>query len=102
MQNGLKKAVLVPHKTAELSKEVIDISLIVAKNGNPNSITDVGVGAQMAYSGVIGGIYNVLINLKEIKDVEFCNSMKDKCGNLKKDAQLALEEVLNYVESKIM
>ncbi len=79
MLQGLKNAVLVPLMTAEESAKVIDISYDVAKNGNPNSITDVGVGAQMAYSGVLGGIYNVLINLKDIDDKEFCDEMRIKC-----------------------
>ncbi|MBK8946024.1 MAG: glutamate formimidoyltransferase [Ignavibacteriae bacterium] len=99
---GLKKAVSVPLRTAELSLRIIEISQIVVKYGNPNSITDVGVGAQMAYSGVLGGIYNVLINLKEIKDENFKILMKEKCSLIKVDAQNKLNEVLNYVESKIL
>ncbi|MBK7106319.1 MAG: glutamate formimidoyltransferase [Ignavibacteriae bacterium] len=99
--DGLKKAVNVPLRTSELSLKVLEISFTVVKLGNPNSITDVGVGAQMAYSGVLGGIYNVLVNLKEIKDETFCISMKEKCSLLKNDAQNKLSEILNFVESKI-
>ncbi|MFZ1290609.1 MAG: glutamate formimidoyltransferase [Melioribacteraceae bacterium] len=98
---GLKKAVSVPLRTAELSLKAIEIAQIVVKHGNPNSITDVGVGAQMAYSGVLGGIYNVLVNLKEIKDETFCNLMKEKCSIIKNEAQNKLSEVLNFVESKL-
>ena len=102
MLQGLKNAVLVPLMTAEESAKVIEISYDVAVNGNPNSITDVGVGAQMAYSGVLGGIYNVLINLKDIDDKEFCVEMRSKCEILKKDSLTNLDRVLNYVESKLM
>ena len=41
-QNGLKEAVFVPLKTAQLSLKSIRIAEIVIKHGNPNSITDVG------------------------------------------------------------
>lgn len=101
MQNGLKNAVKVPFHTAEESSKAIQLAEIVAKNGNPNSITDVGVGAQMAYSGVLGGIYNVLINLKDIKDADFCNEMRNKCDQLKIDSHHKLIDVLNYVEAKL-
>jgi glutamate formiminotransferase/formiminotetrahydrofolate cyclodeaminase len=101
MLQGLKNAVLVPLMTAEESAKVIDISYDVAKSGNPNSITDVGVGAQMAYSGVLGGIYNVLINLKEIDDKEFCDDMRQKCEKLKLSSKEKLDAVLDFVESKL-
>ncbi len=101
MQQGLKTAVQVPYNTALLSYEAIGIAGTVAKYGNPNSITDVGVGAQSAYTGVLGGIYNVLINLKDIKDDDFVKEMKTKCDELKSKALKELNEVLSFVESKL-
>jgi glutamate formiminotransferase/formiminotetrahydrofolate cyclodeaminase len=101
MQKGLKKAVYVPLNTAELSYQAIEIAETVAKNGNPSSITDVGVGAQSAYTGVLGGIYNVLINLKDIKDDRFNDEMRKSCRELKNKANHKLSDVLSYVESKL-
>ena len=101
MQAGLKQAVMVPLGTAQESYEAIKIAEVVAKNGNPASITDVGVGAQSAYTGVLGGIYNVLINLNDIKDKKFNDDMRKTCAELKVKAQGKLNEVLNYVESNL-
>ncbi len=101
MQEGLKKAVKVPLRTAQLSLEAIKIAKTVAEHGNPNSITDVGVGAQSTYTGALGGIYNVLINLKDIEDKNFVEQMKSECGNLKTEASKALGEVLRLVEGKL-
>ena len=101
MQEGLKKAVRVPFNTAELSAKAINLAATVAEYGNPNSITDVGVGAQMAYSGVLGGIYNVLINLKDIEDEKFRSDMRNKCKELKESAKKNLDEVLSFIESKL-
>lgn len=101
MQSGLKKAVNVPYNTAVESKKAIEIAKIVAELGNPNSITDVGVGAQIAYTGVIGGIYNVLINLKDIKNEEFNSKMRKDCNELKLKAQRMLKEVTEIVEGKL-
>ncbi len=101
IQDGLKKAVNVPLKTAELSLEVIKLCGVVAEYGNPASITDVGVGAQCGFTGVKGGIFNVLINLKDIKDSDFVNEMKLKCKQLEEEASKELNEVMGVVESKI-
>ena len=101
MQEGLKQAVHVPFNTAKLSYEAIEIAEVVAHNGNPNSITDVGVGAQTAYAGVLGGIYNVLINLKDIEDEKFNEEMRNDCTALKEIALKKLNEVLSFVESKL-
>lgn len=101
MQAGLKQAVMVPLNTAEQSYKAIEIAEVVAKNGNPNSITDVGVGAQSAYTGVLGGIYNVLINLKDIKDQKFVDEMRKTCSELRQKAQKKLDEVLSFVENKL-
>ncbi|MEN8191746.1 MAG: glutamate formimidoyltransferase [Bacteroidota bacterium] len=101
MLAGLKEAVAVPFKTAQQSYNAIEISEVVAKHGNPNSITDVGVGAQIAYTGVLGGIYNVLINLKDIKDEDFNSQMRKDCDDLKKKAADKLNIVLSLVEDKL-
>ena len=101
MEKGLKQAVNVPLKTAENSYKAIEIAETVVKYGNPNSITDVGVGAQIAFTGVMGGIYNVLINLKDIKDQPFVNEMKENCGLLEEKARTLLQKVAGTVEKNI-
>jgi hypothetical protein len=87
--------------SANLSFEAIKAADEVARNGNPASITDMGVGAQSAYTGVLGGIYNVLINLKDIEDEDFNKKMREDCASLKEEALKQLAVVLEYVESKL-
>lgn len=97
MLEGLKQAVMVPLETAKLSYRAIEIAQIVVQFGNINSITDVGVGAQIAFVGVQGGIYNVLINLKDISDESFNEKMRKECADLKSRAI----EKLSVVASKV-
>jgi glutamate formiminotransferase/formiminotetrahydrofolate cyclodeaminase len=59
------------------------------------------VGAQSAYTGVLGGVYNVLINLKDIKDEKFNSEMRKTCAELKNKAQKKLSDVLEYVENQL-
>lgn len=101
IQDGLKEAIYVPLNTAELSSEALDIAAEAVQKGNKNSVTDAGVGAQIAYTGVIGGIFNVLINLPPIKDQKFVEDMKSTCADLEKKSLKILEETIKQVKEKI-
>ena len=100
-QKGLKQAVNVPLNTAQQSLEALKIAQTVIKYGNPNSITDVGVGALMAYNGVKGGVFNVLINLGQIKDTDFVDEMRKTCESLEQEAIKLRDAVIGQVEQKI-
>jgi glutamate formiminotransferase/formiminotetrahydrofolate cyclodeaminase len=101
IQDGLKQAVKVPLNTANLSLEALKLSAEAVQKGNVNSVTDAGVGAQIAFSGVIGGNFNVLINLPQIKDEQFKEQMKTTCANLEREAREILDATLNLVKKKI-
>jgi glutamate formiminotransferase/formiminotetrahydrofolate cyclodeaminase len=94
MLEGLKIAVNVPLQTAMLSFEAMKAAEIVVEHGNPASVTDGLVGIQMAFAGVRGGIWNVLINLKDISDQGYNAEIKKQCAALLLNAQELLEKVL--------
>ncbi|NOX89203.1 MAG: glutamate formimidoyltransferase [Calditrichaeota bacterium] len=100
-QNGLKQAVAVPLNTAKQSLEALRVAETVIRYGNPNSVTDVGVGALMAYNGVKGGIFNVLINLGQIEDRDFVDEMRKTCDELDKQAVQLRDKIISIVEDKI-
>lgn len=101
MDAELKNAVRVPWETAVKSFEAIETAGISAEKGNVNSITDAAVGAQIAYAGVRGGILNVRINLKDIKDKTFVQDMERKCKELEAEACQLLDKVNGFVDEKI-
>ena len=101
MQEGLKVAVEVPLRTARLSLEALKVAEVVARHGNPNSITDVGVGAQIAFTGVKGGLFNVLTNLKDITDADFAERMRQQCDELESQAGRGLEIMDQLTKEKI-
>ena len=101
IEEGLKTAVRVPLKTAQLSLEAMKICREVVEKGNVNSVTDAGVGAQSAFTGVRGGILNVLINLPPIKDEAFKEEMKATCKQLEEEATHLLEETLQVLHQKL-
>jgi glutamate formiminotransferase/formiminotetrahydrofolate cyclodeaminase len=73
----------------------------VAIHGNQNSITDASVGLSIAFAGVRGGIWNVIVNLKDIADKAFVQEMQKECRQLLKKAEEVLERGSRYTDDKL-
>lgn len=73
----------------------------MAKNGNPNSVSDAGVGALCARSAVIGAFLNVKINAGGLKDEAARNNYLKSAEELKAKAMVREAEILKIVESKM-
>ena len=101
MQEGLKRAVAVPWATASACCEVLRAAELAMGAGNPASVTDAMVGAQMAFAGLRGGIWNVLINLKDITDPAFSADLRDRCARLLAEAQALLDGALACGEARL-
>jgi glutamate formiminotransferase/formiminotetrahydrofolate cyclodeaminase len=102
MQEGLKAAVRVPYQTALAAYQGMQAAWTVVRHGNVSSITDGAVGVQTAYAGIRGGIWNVLINLKDITDRDFVHEMRGKCESLLQDADALLEQVTIHVDARLL
>src|SRR5699024_10537849 len=68
LQEATLYATQVPLRTMKASVKVFDIVKAMADQGNPNSVSDAGVGALMARSAVLGAMLNVKINAAGLKD----------------------------------
>jgi glutamate formiminotransferase/formiminotetrahydrofolate cyclodeaminase len=102
MQEGLKEAVAVPWATAEASYAAMRLAREVATIGNPNSLSDGAVGVQIAYAGVRGGLWNVLINLKDITDADYVAEKRAACTKLLADARALADETGSYVDDRMI
>jgi len=101
MQDGLKVAVSVPYRTAQASSAAMQAAWAVARHGSVSSITDAAVGAQVGFAGVRGGVWNVLINLKDITDPGFVRETREMCDTLLRDAQALLAQVTAHVDQRL-
>jgi len=101
IEKGYKKATLVPFETAKICVSTIEELLEVAEKGNPNSASDVGVGALMAYAGFEGAILNVKINLPNIKDETFKKDLYSKIEDLRARATKGRDKTLEAINEKI-
>jgi glutamate formiminotransferase/formiminotetrahydrofolate cyclodeaminase len=102
MQAGLKVAIDVPLDTARTSFAALELAGEAARLGKVVSITDAAVGAQMAYAGVRGGLWNVVINLKDITDATYVADMQSQCSGLLAKAGDKLAEVTAFIDQKLL
>ena len=101
IQNATKYATEVPLKTMILAYSSFPIIKAMAEIGNPNSISDAGVGALCVRSAVIGAYMNVRINAAELKDESFKKEILAKAEKIKNDAIKEEEAILKIVYAVI-
>lgn len=101
IQTGYKTALEVPLECAKECFEVLKLQKVFADYGNVNAITDVGVGALLAYAGVEGALFNVRINLGSIKDKEYKEKIEEEVDKLLEESKDLKEELLKIVYSKL-
>ena len=101
IQNATKYATEVPLKTMILAYSSFPIIKAMAEIGNPNSISDAGVGALCARSAVIGAYMNVRINAAELKDEAFKKEILAKAEKIKNDAIKEEEAILKIIYKTI-
>ena len=101
IQEGFKTAANVPLETAQTCEHILDLSIVIAKKGNKNSITDAAVSGLMAQAGVESAILNVRINLGSIKDEKYVKRISYEIERLHKNASKKIDEILNIVNSEI-
>ncbi len=101
IQAATKYAVEVPLKVMQTALDSMKMIQTMAEIGNPNSVTDAGVGALCARTAVYGAYLNVKINLGGIKDKAYVTTISDKADALLKEANERETTIMKVVESKL-
>lgn len=101
IQQATLFAARVPLETMKASLKVFDLCREMVDKGNPNSVSDAGVGALAARSAVIGAGMNVKINASSLKDRETAQSLITEANAIIAEAVAAEEEIIRKVEEKI-
>ena len=94
-------ATQVPLRTMKAAYKAFDVVRTMAEEGNPNSVSDAGVGALAARSAVMGACLNVKINAAGLKDRAMAEALVAEAMEIQAAAQKAEAEILAVVESKI-
>lgn len=101
IQEATKYAIEIPFETMQKAYSVFEICEAMVDKGNPNSVSDAGVGALCARSAVMGAFLNVKINASSLKDKEFAGKILAEADNIQKNAQKKEKEILEKVHKVI-
>ena len=94
-------ATQVPLRTMETALEALPLCLVMARDGNPASASDAGVGALAAVAGIRGAALNVRINAADLKDRPAADTLTARAAAIVKEALALEEEVLTLVNRHI-
>lgn len=101
IQEATLYATQVPLHTMQAAYRTFDICRAMAEEGNPNSVSDAGVGALAARAAVLGAGLNVKINAGGLKNRETADRLIAEANQLIAKANEAEKEIMNIVESKL-
>jgi glutamate formiminotransferase/formiminotetrahydrofolate cyclodeaminase len=99
--DATRLAIEIPFKVMEASFDSMEVIKVMAVTGNPNSISDAGVGALCARSAVMGAFMNVRINAAGLDDAAFVEDILKKGREIEKNAMTLETSILEIVNSKI-
>lgn len=101
MQVATLYATEVPLRTMKAAYKAFAVVRAMAEEGNPNSVSDAGVGALAARSAVMGACLNVKINAAGLKNREVAEHLVKEAEEIQALAQQAENEILQIVNNKI-
>jgi len=101
IQQATKYAIDVPFKVMQLSHSTFEIVRAMAETGNPNSVSDAGVGALCVRTAVYGAYLNVKINAAGYGDKDYTINILKQADELLQKTFIAEQEILSIVQQKI-
>ena len=101
IQEATRYATEVPFQVMKLCYNSMEVMREMAESGNPNSVTDAGVGAICASAAVSGAFLNVKINASGLTDNTFARKLITEGNVIQEKAKVLEAEILSTVNSKI-
>lgn len=101
IQAATRKAIEVPFKVMQLAYESFPLIKQMVETGNPNSVTDAGVGALCARAAVYGSFLNVKVNSASLDDKVFAEKVVTEGEKVTKAVDKMEAEILAIVHGKI-
>jgi len=101
IQDATKYAIEIPFKVMETAYASMEVIKAMAEIGNPNSVSDAGVGALCVRSAVMGAFMNVRINAKDFDDKDYVAAIIAKGKQIENQTIVLESEILKVVNEKI-
>jgi formiminotetrahydrofolate cyclodeaminase len=101
LDRDYKDAMTPPYEVCRISADCLKLCLELAECGNKNLITDTAIAAICLEGAFFAAKYNVYINLKYIKDVDFIGKIHGVLHPLEEELPKLKEEILEKCEEVI-
>lgn len=101
IQDATRFAIEIPFRVMKKSYESMEIVRAMAETGNPNSVSDAGVGALAARSAVMGAFLNVKINASGLDDKAYVEKVLAEGAEIEQKAMEEEKKILAIVNAKI-
>lgn len=101
IQEATRFAIDIPFQVMQASFKSLDVIRAMAETGNPNSVSDAGVGALCARAAVMGAFMNVRINASGYADKVFVEEIVSKGKEIEQKTIALEQEILKVVNEKI-
>jgi glutamate formiminotransferase/formiminotetrahydrofolate cyclodeaminase len=101
IQEATRIAIEVPFRVMKVAAASLDLVRAMAETGNPNSVSDAGVGVLCVRAGVMGAFMNVRINAAGYEDKTFVDDIIAKGKEIEDRTIAAEKEILAIVNAKI-
>jgi len=101
IETATKNAIDVPLRVMKTAYRNYNLLNVMCDNGNPASVSDVGVGALCTHTAIHGAYLNVIINCKDLKDTEYVNAQLSEAKSILNKSNDTQKDILNRVEAII-
>jgi glutamate formiminotransferase/formiminotetrahydrofolate cyclodeaminase len=101
IQSATKHAIEVPFEVMKTAFQSLEVIQAMATIGNPNSLSDAGVGALCARTAVYGAYLNVRINAGGLADKDFASRISEQAKDLLERTKIKELEILDIVERRL-
>ncbi len=100
IRSATLKATEKPFETAKLALDLLKILPELAKKGNANAVSDVGVAGLLASAACKGALFNVDINLGSLPE-DYATEIRMSTPTIKEDARVLSRQVMDAVREKL-
>ena len=100
IRSAMMTTASVPFETATLAMNLLQQLPELARLGNANAVTDVGVAGLLASAAAKGAVFNVEINLQSLPD-DYATEMRTALPQMKESIRAASREVMDAVRDRM-
>ncbi len=101
IEEATRYATEIPYRTMKTATMAIPLCKKMAEIGNPNSISDAGVGAICCLTAIKGAYLNILINVAGLKDKSWADNILSDASQIIENAQNEVNAIYDFVLNKI-